>query len=402
MESIDLNKIPVQETEGHTSKGNQLKWKLGDQWYKADHMGYEGLSEVLVSRLLHKAELKYPFVEYHPVEIAYKGQKLLGCRSKNFLKKNQKLIPLEKLYRQNTGKSLALSLVEFPEVPNRIRYTVEQVEKYTGLHDFGKYLTAMLELDAFFLNEDRHTNNIAVLYDTEKDCYELSPIFDQGLSLLADTSYDFSLEQPLEDCIKRVEAKPFHSSFVQQVDAAEELYGIQIHFNFGAKEVQKELQMLNEGYSEEIIMRGAFSSDTGRGIPSPALLPSATGSHPPDGPQRNSPLSRQALNLQTKRLLGRLELPMLVRLTRLCAALYPEQKEEWKALQTEAGTLTAQNACCRVSQLAVNGRDLMAAGVAPGPGLRRVLEALLEEVITGRLPNEKAELLAFAAKFSAA
>ena len=246
MESIDLNKIPVQETEGHTSKGNQLKWKLGDQWYKADHMGYEGLSEVLVSRLLHKTELKYPFVEYHPVEIAYKGQKLLGCRSKNFL---------EKLYRQNTGKSLALSLVEFPEVPNRIQYTVEQVEKYTELHDFGKYLTAMLELDAFFLNEDRHTNNIAVLYDTEKDCYELSPIFDQGLSLLADTSYDFSLEQPLEDCIKRVEAKPFHSSFVQQVDAAEELYGIQIHFHFGAKEVQKELQTLNEGYSEEIIMR---------------------------------------------------------------------------------------------------------------------------------------------------
>ena len=84
MESIDLNKIPVQETEGHTSKGNQLKWKLGDQWYKADHMGYEGLSEVLVSRLLHKTELKYPFVEYHPVEIDYKGQKLLGCRSNNF------------------------------------------------------------------------------------------------------------------------------------------------------------------------------------------------------------------------------------------------------------------------------------------------------------------------------
>ena len=43
----------------------------------------------------------------------------------------------------------------------------------------------------------------------------------------------------------------------------------------------------------------------------------------------------------------------------------------------------------------------MPGGVAPGPGLRRALEALLEEVITGRLPNEKAELLAFAAKFSA-
>ena len=66
-----------------------------------------------------------------------------------------------------------------------------------------------------------------------------------------------------------------------------------------------------------------------------------------------------------------------------------------------ARQLEADGACCRINQLAVNGRDLMAAGVAPGPGLRRALEALLEEVITGRLPNEKAELLAFAAKFSA-
>ncbi len=78
-----------------------------------------------------------------------------------------------------------------------------------------------------------------------------------------------------------------------------------------------------------------------------------------------------------------------------------KEKDRSNALQTEAETLNAQSACCRVSQLAVNGRDLMAAGVAPGPGLRRVLEALLEEVITGRLPNEKTELLAFAAKFSA-
>ena len=63
--------------------------------------------------------------------------------------------------------------------------------------------------------------------------------------------------------------------------------------------------------------------------------------------------------------------------------------------------LTAENACCRVSQLAVNGRDLMAAGVRPGPGLRQVLNALLEAVITGQTPNEKDALLAAAAQFSA-
>ena len=40
---------------GHTSKGDQLKWKIDDRWYKADYMGYEGLSEVLVSDLLQKS-----------------------------------------------------------------------------------------------------------------------------------------------------------------------------------------------------------------------------------------------------------------------------------------------------------------------------------------------------------
>ena len=107
------------------------------------------------------------------------------------------------------------------------------------------------------------------------------------------------------------------------------------------------------------------------------------------------------LTVQAKRLLGRYELPTIQRLTALCSARHPEQAVAFAALRAEAERLTAENACCRVSQLAVNGRDLMAAGVAPGPGLRRALEALLEEVITGRLPNEKAELLAFAAKFSA-
>ena len=112
-------------------------------------------------------------------------------------------------------------------------------------------------------------------------------------------------------------------------------------------------------------------------------------------------LRTPALSLQAKRLLGKYDLHTVQQLAALWSALQPERKDEFTALQKEAGTLTAQSACCRVSQLAVNGRDLMAAGVAPGPGLRRALEALLEEVITGRLPNEKAELLAFAAKFSA-
>ena len=107
------------------------------------------------------------------------------------------------------------------------------------------------------------------------------------------------------------------------------------------------------------------------------------------------------LTVQAKRLLGHYELPTIQRLTALCSARHPEQAGAFAALRAEAEQLTAENACCRVSQLAVNGRDLMAAGVRPGPGLRQVLNALLEAVITGQTPNEKDALLAAAAQFSA-
>ena len=107
------------------------------------------------------------------------------------------------------------------------------------------------------------------------------------------------------------------------------------------------------------------------------------------------------MQLTAKRLLGRYELPTIKRLTALCSARHPEQAGAFAALRAEAEQLTAENACCRVSQLAVNGRDLMAAGVRPGPGLRQVLNALLEAVITGQTPNEKDALLAAAAQFSA-
>ena len=135
--------------------------------------------------------------------------------------------------------------------------------------------------------------------------------------------------------------------------------------------------------------------------------PAAAGSRAGDGMARTvseeeapgTPGSDQTL--MAKRLLGRYELPTIQRLTALCSARHPEQAGALAALRAEAERLAAENACCRVSQLAVNGRDLMAAGVRPGPGLRQVLNALLEAVITGQTPNEKDALLAAAAQFSA-
>lgn len=105
--------------------------------------------------------------------------------------------------------------------------------------------------------------------------------------------------------------------------------------------------------------------------------------------------------LTARRFLSRYDLATITDLTALCSAQHPEQAEAFAALQQEAARLVETNACCRINQLAVNGRDLMDAGIRPGPGLRRVLDALLEQVLTGQLPNEKAALLAAAAQVAA-
>ena len=49
-----------------------------------------------------------------------------------------------------------------------------------------------------------------------------------------------------------------------------------------------------------------------------------------------------------------------------------------------------------MKELAVNGNDLMNIGYRPGKALGDALQALLQKVIDGELPNEKDELLDFA------
>lgn len=52
--------------------------------------------------------------------------------------------------------------------------------------------------------------------------------------------------------------------------------------------------------------------------------------------------------------------------------------------------------------LAVNGRDLLELGIPQGPGIGRVLDALLEAVVDGELPNERAALLECARELAGA
>ena len=146
----------------------------------------------------------------------------------------------------------------------------------------------------------------------------------------------------------------------------------------------------------------AFSSDTNRAIPSPALLPAATGSHPSGRSSEKLPARPPvSLNIYTRKLLGQYGLKTVQRIAALGTALQPKRAADFAALSELAEQLDADGVCCRVSQLAVNGRDLMAAGVPAGPGIRKVLEALLDGVIREEYPNERQALLAAAQQLAA-
>ena len=129
--------------------------------------------------------------------------------------------------------------------------------------------------------------------------------------------------------------------------------------------------------------------------------PTACGSRVP--PQRTvlGETPAHAGEVAIRRLLGRYGLRTVERLCALCAALHPQAAPACALAAQRARQLEADGVCCRVSQLAVNGRDLMAAGIPAGPALRRVLEALLDGVIRAEYPNEKPVLLAAAQKIIA-
>lgn len=53
----------------------------------------------------------------------------------------------------------------------------------------------------------------------------------------------------------------------------------------------------------------------------------------------------------------------------------------------------AQTGCYTIGQLQVGGGDVLACGIRPGPHVGEALQALLQAVIEGRLPNERQALL---------
>lgn len=97
-------------------------------------------------------------------------------------------------------------------------------------------------------------NNIAVLRNYDKT-FTYCPLFDNGAALFSDTQISYNLNVTLESCYEGIEAKPFSRSFDEQMDTAEDLYGVHFSYWFTEKDIAGILKNAVDYYSPQIIER---------------------------------------------------------------------------------------------------------------------------------------------------
>ena len=142
------------------------------------------------------------------------------------------------MFLNKTGVSLNYSIWTIRDPKERLKFIVSSVENLTGLKDFGKYMNKIITIDAIFLNEDRHTHNLAVLMNDEGE-FDYCPIFDNGACLLSDTVMDYPLDEDLYSLIDSVQGKTFSSSLEEQMNVSEILYGMNLKLEFTKKDVEE-------------------------------------------------------------------------------------------------------------------------------------------------------------------
>ena len=247
---VELFEQDLRTNDRQSSKGNQLKWKNNGIWYKADYTGYEGLSEYVISHLLQKSTLlPEEYVLYELEKMKYKSNMYSVVRSRDFLQNGWQVITLERLFKNFFGKSLYESVFNIENHKDRLFFLVSQAERITGLKEFGKYINKLFTIDAVFLNEDRHTHNIAVLMN-EEGKFAYCPIFDNGAGLLSDTTMDYPLDGNVYELMREVKSKTICGDFDEQLDISETLYGENLKFHFLHKDV-KNLMSDADIYSAE-------------------------------------------------------------------------------------------------------------------------------------------------------
>lgn len=201
---MDNNKMNIS-----TSLGNQSKYYKNGYWFKEDLMGYEGMAEEGVFDILRISTLE-------PKEFAvYECINGWGCKSLDFLKEGQRIITFSRLFK-TYGYNYEKELTAIKEPERQVYELIKRVKEFSGV-DTEDYLRKVFTLDSFIFNEDRHLNNLSIILNGDTT-FQLCPIFDNGLSLLANKKdYPDWGEHSTISQLKRVKSKPFEIDFIGQM-----------------------------------------------------------------------------------------------------------------------------------------------------------------------------------------
>lgn len=204
MLNMDINSRYL-STEDGTSDGTQIKYFYENNWYKIDRYGDEGLVEELVSHILEISNVPSDeYVSYSAITINGDA----GCYSHNFLNENEVFITFYRLYANINGGDLA-QVTSKMEYDDAIEFVISFIKDNTNV-DVRQYLANTFLLDALILNEDRHFNNLGLIFNGEN--FRLAPIFDNGKSLfVGNKRYDS--QKNIKDNKKIAFAKAFSGSF---------------------------------------------------------------------------------------------------------------------------------------------------------------------------------------------
>ena len=247
------------------SKGNQIKVCVGNIWYKADYLGYEGASEIASSDILSQSNITdiISYVKYDFDTLTLNNKRYNGCRSYDF-SNGKDIITLDEFFHIYTNNRAEIFLKGL-SVKDKIKKTVELVQNNTNINNFGEYLTALFELDAFIYNDDRHFNNIALLHDIKTDNYELCPVFDNGAAFLSDEE-EYGKSDKIGLIRKEIKSKPFSENFKEQIGICRSLYGEQLKFNEDVSLSEDIRKTISEHYGSIVLSRIENTVDFSKNI----------------------------------------------------------------------------------------------------------------------------------------
>lgn len=212
-EKEDLKLITQRTTSGGVSE----KYTDGNIWVKADLFGYEGLSEVISSRVVK--ELGFNTVEYRPCVLGInKYEVKTACVSNNFIPMGHTAYTIGRLLEKSTNCSNRGELFEqmyADAMPDAVlEFVLNNMQQYIPRSELMSGMATYIWLDSLLLNTDRHIYNMVIVTDGHTNNFIN---FDYGASLLSDLE-EFPMLLPLEEAISAAHSKPFSSYFSIQLE----------------------------------------------------------------------------------------------------------------------------------------------------------------------------------------